>query len=613
MRTRARLLSPVRLAFDYEVVRRADGATLATGHTVHATIDRPGRPVRLPARVQGTVRHEGTGHRRRGVHRLAPERAAARAAAPTSSASTASPTTTRGRSRNATSRPARPRPATGSSRATCRTPICRAARRRHPRVPPGGAGRRAQELGPRLPASTPLNIDATQVLLEACVGRPHRAAGLRLELVGLRRRRRDADARGRAAAAGVAVRRHQAGRRAALPPVSTSTTACRRCRCATSRSTGPRQRPDMGFHRFFTRGPRRPAARAVRRRAADPRLHLRGRRGDAPPPPPPSAGRPGRRLQYWRRVARVAARGLRPDRPRLRPAADRSIVQPPQKGDMRDTYADTSRAQADLGFAPSVGLEDGLRGDVRVDGSDPEMIETFARCCVLADRDGRAARPACGASRTAACRRARPKPTSSCSTAAARSCKERKWLTAREYFRQIVDNYPQSPFRPDAKLARRRHLHRRGHDRIAAAGDQRVPRVPDLLPDACARRLRAVPAGAARIPSRCWRPSAIRPPRATPSRSSRSFLERYPEQRADARARRRDARGQGPPERGQLPRRLLLLPRPAGIPAPSTASAKCCPADPEFTNRDAVYFHLAESLRLVDRSRPKRCPTTNGC
>jgi nucleoside-diphosphate-sugar epimerase len=35
--------------------------------------------------------------------------------------------------------------------------------------------------------------------------------------------------------------------------------------------------------------------------------------------------------------------------------------QPAQKGDMRDTYADTSRARADLGFVPAVGLEDGLR------------------------------------------------------------------------------------------------------------------------------------------------------------------------------------------------------------------------------------------------------------
>jgi outer membrane protein assembly factor BamD len=31
--------------------------------------------------------------------------------------------------------------------------------------------------------------------------------------------------------------------------------------------------------------------------------------------------------------------------------------------------------------------------------------------------------------------------------------KERHWAAAREYFRQIVDNYPQSPYRPDAKLA----------------------------------------------------------------------------------------------------------------------------------------------------------------
>jgi UDP-glucuronate 4-epimerase len=36
-------------------------------------------------------------------------------------------------------------------------------------------------------------------------------------------------------------------------------------------------------------------------------------------------------------------------------------LQPPQKGDMRDTYADTSRARADMGFVPAIGLEDGLR------------------------------------------------------------------------------------------------------------------------------------------------------------------------------------------------------------------------------------------------------------
>lgn len=37
----------------------------------------------------------------------------------------------------------------------------------------------------------------------------------------------------------------------------------------------------------------------------------------------------------------------------------------PQKGDMRDTYADTSRARADLGFAPKVSLEQGLEAEYR--------------------------------------------------------------------------------------------------------------------------------------------------------------------------------------------------------------------------------------------------------
>ncbi|HEX3645572.1 MAG TPA: hypothetical protein VHT95_08185, partial [Vicinamibacterales bacterium] len=36
-----------------------------------------------------------------------------------------------------------------------------------------------------------------------------------------------------------------------------------------------------------------------------------------------------------------------------------------QKGDMRHTYADTSRARVDLGYAPAVGLEAGLTAEYR--------------------------------------------------------------------------------------------------------------------------------------------------------------------------------------------------------------------------------------------------------
>jgi acyl-CoA thioester hydrolase len=52
IRTLAKKLSPVRIQFDYQAIRRSDGVLLAAGHTVHATIDREGRPVRMPARVR---------------------------------------------------------------------------------------------------------------------------------------------------------------------------------------------------------------------------------------------------------------------------------------------------------------------------------------------------------------------------------------------------------------------------------------------------------------------------------------------------------------------------------------------------------------------------------
>ena len=52
IRTTGAMRSPVRVEFTYEIVRPADAATLATGTTVHATIDRNGRPCRLPARVR---------------------------------------------------------------------------------------------------------------------------------------------------------------------------------------------------------------------------------------------------------------------------------------------------------------------------------------------------------------------------------------------------------------------------------------------------------------------------------------------------------------------------------------------------------------------------------
>jgi acyl-CoA thioester hydrolase len=53
--TTGALISPVRVKFDYQVVRCADGAALAGGHTVHASLDTTGKPRRLPERIRGVL------------------------------------------------------------------------------------------------------------------------------------------------------------------------------------------------------------------------------------------------------------------------------------------------------------------------------------------------------------------------------------------------------------------------------------------------------------------------------------------------------------------------------------------------------------------------------
>ena len=52
VRTEGRMLSPVRMEFEYQVVKVSDQTMVASGRTVHAALDTSGRPCRLPARVR---------------------------------------------------------------------------------------------------------------------------------------------------------------------------------------------------------------------------------------------------------------------------------------------------------------------------------------------------------------------------------------------------------------------------------------------------------------------------------------------------------------------------------------------------------------------------------
>ena len=53
--TSGALLSPVRVEFAYEVFRAGEAGVIATGRTTHASLDRDGKPCRLPDRVKAAL------------------------------------------------------------------------------------------------------------------------------------------------------------------------------------------------------------------------------------------------------------------------------------------------------------------------------------------------------------------------------------------------------------------------------------------------------------------------------------------------------------------------------------------------------------------------------
>ena len=52
IRTEGRMLSPVRMQFDYRVFLGRDQALAASGKTVHAALDPAGKPCRLPSKIR---------------------------------------------------------------------------------------------------------------------------------------------------------------------------------------------------------------------------------------------------------------------------------------------------------------------------------------------------------------------------------------------------------------------------------------------------------------------------------------------------------------------------------------------------------------------------------
>jgi UDP-glucose 4-epimerase len=134
---------------------------------------------------------------------------------------------------------------------------------------------------------------------------------------------------------------------------------------------GPRQRPDMGFHRFIRAAlGQEPialygdgeqtrdftfVADAVAATAAAGERGVPGRAYNI------GGGSRVSINQVLEMIGQVAGRPLKVRR------------EPAQLGDMRDTFADTTLAREDLGFAPSVSLEEGIKAEYRWLSTTPAL------------------------------------------------------------------------------------------------------------------------------------------------------------------------------------------------------------------------------------------------
>ena len=117
--------------------------------------------------------------------------------------------------------------------------------------------------------------------------------------------------------------------------------------------------------------------------------------------------------------------------------------------------------------------------------------------------------------------RATPQPDRFLFERANDSMKRERGSNARTYFQQIVDNYPQSPLRPDAKLGMGDTYLGEGGDANRRARRQRVPGVPPFYPTSMRADYAQYKLAMSHF-RQMRRPSATRPKRARRSRSSTS-------------------------------------------------------------------------------------------
>lgn len=175
----------------------------------------------------------------------------------------------------------------------------------------------------------------------------------------------------------------------------------------------------------------------------------------------------------------------------------------------------------------------------------------------------------------------------------------RKWLDAREYFRNIVDNYPQSPYRPDSKLALGdTYMGEHSTEALLLAANEfrefltfyPTNTRADYAQLQLARSFTEQMLAAERDQSSTK--DAIR--------EIEIFLQRFPNSPllSQARALEREAKDRLSEANYRVG---FYYYRAKWYPGAIDRFRDILSTDPAYTSRDAVYYHLAESLYRTDK------------
>ena len=172
---------------------------------------------------------------------------------------------------------------------------------------------------------------------------------------------------------------------------------------------------------------------------------------------------------------------------------------------------------------------------------------------------------------------------------------ERRWFVAREYFRQLIDSYPQSPFRADAKLGVGDSYLGEGSAEAQIMAINEFKEFLTFFPTHPRADYAQFQLGMAHFEEMR---SAARDQSETKQAIAEftTFVERYPNSKLidDARQRLREAKDRLSEHDfrvGQFYLRSRM-----SIPGAIDRFNTILKNDPEYTRRDEVYYHMAQAL-----------------